>query len=215
MSSINIFYHVLCINDFKGRFDKTYTKIKNSGLLDRVASIHVICVGEYKAEGAEYFKKYEKVITYTDDNSSDESPTLIRLWEFCQHNDTNVLYLHSKGVTRAYNENIEAWIDYMEYFCIEQYEKCLKALQQYDTCGVNFSHEPMKHYSGNFWWANGNFIKSRSIYDVSLSSKINDQRWYCEFWLLDTLNVNPVSMHQTNLDLYTTKYTREQYERNS
>jgi len=213
MQKINIFYHMLCVNDFIDRFDKTYTKIKNSGLLDKTDNIFVICVGAERMKSAQHFSEYDKVTTYVEEDDTSESATLIKVWEFCQHNDTKVLYLHSKGVTRSDNENIKSWVNLMEYFCIEKHEKCFKALQQYDTCGVNLSYEPMKHYSGNFWWANSSFIKnSRNRYDPTLSSKINDKRWYCEFWLLDTPTVNPVSMHQANCDLYATNYTKDKYD---
>lgn len=204
---------MLCVNDYKDRFNKTYTKIKESGLLDKACTVFVVCVGDEKEKSAEYFAHYDKVITYIGDDDTSESSTLNKMWEFCQSDDSKVLYLHSKGVTRPNNDNINSWVDLMEYFCIEKHEKCLKALQQYDTCGVNLSYEPMKHYSGNFWWVNSSFIrKSRTRYNPVLSSKINDKRWYCEFWLLDTPTANPVSMHQANCDLYITNYTKDKYD---
>jgi hypothetical protein len=214
MDNINIFYHMLCVNDYKDRFDKTYTKIKESGLLDKTCNIFVVCVGSEKEKSAKHFSQYNKVTTYIGEDDTSETSTLIKMWEFCQSNDSKVLYLHSKGVTRPNNDNINSWIDLMEYFCIEKHEKCFKALKQYDTCGVNLSYEPMKHYSGNFWWANSDYIKTRNKYDETQSSKINDKRWYCEFWLLDTDKVNPVSMYQTNCDLYITNYTRDKYDNN-
>ncbi len=209
-----IFYHMLCVNDYKDRFEKTYSKIKTSGLIDLTAMIFVNCVGDEKENGVEFLKQYEKVIPSTGDCDTDESSTLIKLWEICQIYDSNVLYLHSKGVTKPENINIQSWVDLMEYFAIEDFEKCFKALTMYDTCGVNLSFQPMKHYSGNFWWANSKYIRTRDKFDVSKSSLIDDRRWYCEFWLLDSNNVNPISMHQADCDLYANIYKREKYDRN-
>lgn len=209
-----IFYHMLCVNDYKDRFEKTYSKIKTSGLIDLTAMIFVNCVGDERYTAVEYLKTYDKVIPSVSNDSSDESSTLIKMWEVCQTYDSNILYLHSKGVTKPNNDNIKSWVNLMEYFCIEQYERCFRALEKYDTCGVNLSYEPMKHYSGNFWWANSKYIKSRNIFDVSLSSKINDKRWYCEFWLLDAENTNPVSLYQTDYDLYAVNLTRDKYDNN-
>lgn len=214
MKNAIIFYHMLCVNDYKDRFDKTYTKIKNSGLLDITSAIFVNCVGTEKDNAIIYLKNYDKVTSSISEDNTDESSTLIKLWDVCQTHDGNILYLHSKGVTRSDNQNIKSWVDLMEYFCIEKFERCFRALEKYDTCGVNLSYEPMKHYSGNFWWSTSKYIKSRNLFDVSLSSKINDKRWYCEFWLLDTENTNPVSLHQTNCDLYAVNYTRNKYDNN-
>ena len=73
-------------------------------------------------------------------------------------------YIHTKGVTAPNNPNQRDWRKYMEYFTIERYEDCIKALETYDVCGVNW-HPPLwdvknYHFSGNFWWARAEYIKN-------------------------------------------------------
>lgn len=205
---------MLCVNDYKDRFNKTYSKIKETGLLHKIGSIFVVCVGDEKKEGAEYFAHYDKVNTYINDDSTSELSTLTMLWEFCTKNDSRVLYLHSKGVTRLNNDNVNSWVSYMEYFCIDRHEECLDILNKYDTCGVSFADTPMKHYSGNFWWSKSSYIRTRNKYNEMQSSNIRDRRCYCEFWLMDVDEVNYASMHQSNCDLYSINYTRERYANN-
>lgn len=213
MNTIYIFYHLFCVNDCIDRFNRSYTKIKESGLLDKVQSIYVVLVGNERNRVYNEILNIPKVIPILKDDSKGESETLKLLWDKCNEEECNVLYLHGKGVTRGVNAHIDSWVEYMEYFCIKQHEKCLRALQQYDTCGVNLSELPMYHYSGNFWWSTSKFIKTRDRYDCNKSTNIKDERWYCEFWLLDAPNCNPTTLHQSDVDHYCTIYDKKQYER--
>lgn len=212
MKPIYIFYHMLCIRDALTRFTTAYEKIKRSGLLDRTTAMHVVLVGDAAKDIKSIINGYDKVITTIGTDPTNESDTLKLLWDTCKNSDCYVLYLHGKGVSRGYNPCISSWVEYMHYFCIEKYETCLNKLDTYDTCGVNLADRPMKHYSGNFWWATGEYIKRRIRYDANRSSNIKDARWYCEFWLLDCHNSNAISLHQSPVDHYVTVYERKQYE---
>ena len=129
--------------------------------------------------------------------------------------DDIVLYIHTKGVSR-YNtdnytlqtkekeleidhkfkfkvlnmyKNIEQWRDLMEYFLIRHHEKCLEIFNtniNIDTIGINVAGKPY-HYSGNFWWARGRYLRSLP-YDTP-----ND-----EPWLLQNKG-NFVTMYQSPL----------------
>ena len=113
--------------------------------------------------------------------------------------DDVVLYIHTKGVTRyntddytlqieekessinhkfkfqvpnVYN-NIQQWRDLMEFYLIRHHKKCLEIFNQHvsaDTIGLNPCGDP-KHYSGNFWWARGRYLRSLP-YDTP-----NDEAW--------------------------------------
>jgi len=48
MSSIQIFYHMYCVNDCLKRFVNTYNKISSSYLIQKVDKINVILVGPEK-----------------------------------------------------------------------------------------------------------------------------------------------------------------------
>ena len=205
-----------CVDGCIDRFLQTYTKIQNSGLLSKCDDINVIMVGD-SVNVAEYFN-YLKAIQKVNPQIflSDffgEMNTIKAIWEFCQTSeDTAILYLHSKGASRSSNENIKAWVNYMEYFLIERHAVCLQKLKNYDTAGVEFYEKPMKHYSGNFWWANSNYIKTLPNFEESLkSSIINDPRWHCEFWLLNS-NCNPCNLHASNIDLYGAVYEESNYK---
>ena len=211
-----IFYHMYCVNDCLERFDRTYNKLVKSCLLDEVGVVHLIMVGKDRFKFKEEIEKkmYVNILISAFEEDCSETRTLELIWSVCathHYDDFNILYLHSKGVTRGQNDNISDWIDYMEYFCIDKWKDCIEALDTHDTCGVNLQEEPMKHYSGNFWWTNSNYIRRRGIINPEESTKIKDPRWYCEFWLLDMPDVKPYSLHNSEIDHYANRYEKEKY----
>ena len=95
-----------------------------------------------------------------------ELQTLKALQDFCLENTNyNVLFGHCKGTTVSgtpgtimgnydYDKQ-DDWRKLMCYFNITKYKECIKALETYDTCGVNYQVDEADQgfYSGNFWWA--------------------------------------------------------------
>ena len=211
--NVEVFYHMYCVEDCVDRFLSSYNKMEKSGLLDTTNNVHVVMVGEDCKKYGKQIKSLTKVTPYVCPNIFGEMNTIKFLYDFCQqHSNKQILYFHSKGASKNKNPNIKAWVEYMEYFLIENYSICLEALNTFDTVGVDYLPAPMPHYSGNFWWANGIYIKNHSCFDEGLkTSIINDPRWYCEFWLLHDNNVKHKCLHNSNIDLYGTEYTKEKY----
>jgi len=206
-----IFYHCYCINDYFSRFQSTYQKICESGLIDSISQIYIVAVGPGKAVFKTMVEQLPKVICTLGEHAYSESDTLHLLWDKSQNEEFNALYLHSKGVTKIGNEHVQSWIDYMEHFCITKYQDCLKVLESNDTCGVNLRKDPMLHYSGNFWWTKSSYLRTLERYDCHKSSGVKDERLYCEFWLLDNPKAIPFTLHQNDLDFYYQSYPREKY----
>jgi hypothetical protein len=89
-------------------------------------------------------------------------------------------------VTTPENQCIIDWRKYMTYFNVVRHQQCLDALEYYDACGVDFVESPAKHFSGNFWWCNSNYIKGLpSINEISNSNypSVLTTRHNAEFWL--------------------------------
>ncbi len=206
MSNIQIFYHMYCANDCFERFIGTYNKMVLSGLLERAEKINVVLVGPEKATLREKLKDYSKVETHIRPNSGSEADTLNMIWEYCKTNDGNILYLHSKGVTKPKRGNIQDWKNLMEYFLIERYGPCVESLQTNDVCGVNYlGGRP--HYSGNFWWATARHIRRLKQLKPELACRL-----YCEYWLFDiTAKIERKEIFNSGLDHYKNAYPREKY----
>ena len=213
--NVEIFYHMFCTEGCIERFVATYDKIKKYGLLDVCNNIHVVMVDKQHVYYATQLMNLEKVRPYFKDNGAGEMDSIDLIQEYSQTAlESCILYLHGKGATRQDNQNVKAWVDYMEYFLVENYQNCLNELKTHDVVGVDYLPKPMKHFSGNFWWANSSYIKQRTNFAESLNSskETKHPRWYCEFWILDQDKVNIKSLHQSDIDLYVNEYKPEFYK---
>lgn len=217
MKKVHIFYHMFNVNECVTRFERVFKKMKKFNLYSHTDTINLNIVGDVKVDRLTADPKL-KITNYTNEPQG-EMDTLKYLHDFCFELQDNapILYLHGKGVTRGDNQNIQDWVDLMEYFLIERWEDCFDKLEKYDTCGVNLnSHLPhiKHHYSGNFWWSNSDYIKKLPRFDINnceVPYVKNNPRGYCEFWLTDSNFGNHYSFHNSNIDHYGQRYSRDKY----
>jgi len=221
--NINIFYHLFTINDYIDRFNRTYKKITDSGLIQNINLIHINIVGPNQLEANNLIKNNDKVKCYFGTNDKNESETLNLMRQFCIDNPYGYsLYLHSKGVNRqndphiTVKEGLQDWIDCMEYFLIERYQDCFKILNRaYNNCGINYMNANMCgvnlegwHYSGNFWWTTNKYL--------STTEPCKDEYMYCEIkFLFSGVNPVPYQLHSSKFpwwQWFHRRYKREEYE---
>lgn len=143
-------------------------KTISSGLMDICSLFQVVGIGKNTEE--KFLKRYENFpfqYTYCGDSLSQyEIPTLKLLIENAKSNLTgNSLYMMNKGASKTGKlfSLSQDWKDWMLFCCVENYKTCLKALSTgYDMAGCNYRspipNKKRSHYSGNWWWADNNFI---------------------------------------------------------
>ena len=198
-----IYFHIATIGKYQDIFDEIYSQIIESNLINQVGSINLCIVGQ----GNLMIQENDKIKIYQDsDISSGEFFTLDLLKTFSDSVEKNhkILYLHTKGVTTPDNSCIEDWRKYMTFFNINQYEKCLYSLNQYDSCGVDLVNDPTLHYSGNIWWANSSYIKKLpTINEIKFpkTPPILSIRHNAEFWI-GMGNGNLKSLWNSNINVY-------------
>jgi hypothetical protein len=95
-----------------------------------------------------------------------EWPSIDAVKSDCNVNDGQnhyIGYAHLKGLSRL-NVNDPAakdWRDYLVYWTIERWKTNIEKLSDgYTGSGVNWFDKPFSHYSGNFWWASSDYLKS-------------------------------------------------------
>lgn len=128
-------------------------------------------------------------------------------------NSDYILYLHTKGASKIDRPNyniLEGWRRYMNYFNIEKVSNVFKIFEQtdYNTYGCNFvsdAHRP--HYSGNFWWAKSDYIKSIDVTDVNKNIRFDAEVNY----LKNGINWKPYSSHNSNVNNYSVELKRKDY----
>jgi hypothetical protein len=205
---IAIFYHLFQKNNWRNIFDEQMNKVCSSGLYAACDFIHLGINGNDDLPyNLPKFKINRNTILIN------ESETLRSLWDFCDKNeDYYVLYFYAKGVThygthREYNTN--SWRLYLDYFNLHRWKDCVEKLKEYDTVGTEFIKESNYwdsekkwraennwHFSGNFWWANSNYVKKLNP-DYLFSDEDKNLYYRSEFWI-GTLKPNYYSFHNTN-----------------
>jgi len=177
--------------------------IKNN-IIDNFEKIFILNIGD-KIDTYIFLHNKIKIINYSDDINKFEIESLNLIKIFCENNDNcKILYLHTKGITHKSNKCIEDWTNMMLYFLLQKSNECAQLLETYDTIGCNYQLEPHKHYSGNFWWANSNYIKTLNKIRSTL-------RHDAEWWILSNNLVKNYCIHDSKINHYNEEYPVENY----
>jgi hypothetical protein len=198
---IHIFIHICMIENWETIFNDQINTIKKSGLYDICEKIHIGLLGNINNFNNIIFNDEKFNILYIDSRINlYEINTINFIKYFCLNIEYEIyiLYIHTKGVRKAGNENVTtSWRKMMEYFLIENYQHCINNLHNYDTIGnnivnmycvnmneicVNKNHT--YHYSGNFWWSKKSYIDKLTFLNIDLSKSNINTRYVAENWIL-------------------------------
>jgi len=192
------------------RLEYLIKRIEESKTIDIFEKIYIVNIG-IPIETT-YGSKYE-IINYSTDSSLYEAPAINKIQNFSLQNpNCNILYIHTKGIRYNINDQKENdWINLMLYFLLDKHSDCIQKLNEnYDVVGCNYCckiyHYIPPHFSGNFWWANTNYLKSLNKIDESLKERNSS-----EFWLFRN---SPIfyTLHNSNVDHYNSTYPKELYQ---
>jgi len=126
------FYHIAMMNHYKSVVKAQVNRIIKSELYKNTTRIYVGVVG-----GKLDIKlppKFE-IIYQSDDVKKYEFPTCNKFQNECM-----VWYIHTKGVSyhssnKKRCDHCKKWRNTMEKYVIDNYKKCISALDEYDACG--------------------------------------------------------------------------------
>lgn len=193
----NIFWHICQLNNWKNIVTDQYDTIQKSGLIEHVDNIFISFIG--KNENAINFLLKNNIkfqlINFSQKYIEYERVTLHKLRDWSCNNDSNILYIHTKGISRHKNNNVWLWRKMIEHVLINHYRECIKKLDNYDVISINLcdggkddtihDEQHKMHFSGNFWWSKTSHIKNlpriRDDYD---NLRINKRYWLCERWIM-------------------------------
>ncbi|NDE14267.1 hypothetical protein EBZ80_04980 [bacterium] len=207
-----IFLHCTNLQDQKGRhiFMEQWDTIRSSGLFEKIDYLFVILLGIHFL-----LPKHHKLrlIYYSENPLEWEFPSIQKLRDFSAHApfNTRILYMHTKGVTgKPFSLQ---WRRFLEYFLIERHADCLKALEDYRAVGTNHYvyrdgiNDLRNHFSGNFWWANSDYVKTLSAPEDS------GDRYAPEHFIIGSMTDFRYifSFHRNTLDPYSKPYIESVY----
>ena len=211
------YIHICQLNKWNVTFDLIMDALKKHGLYNETFEIRVGIVtqdGKYK-HNSRFDDSKIKIVTYGH-CSRYERLTLEHMRESSEKEDVQYWYAHTKGISHfnGYDEHkklcILDWINLLIYHNFEKWTIASEKLLSNDTYGCEYSRQHMNipHYSGNFWWANSQYVRT-------LPSKINDG--YCdpEFWILSRDGVLMCNIFSSGIDggdHYTIRYPESSYK---
>jgi predicted O-methyltransferase YrrM len=196
-TQVSIFSHNFLDNNWKEIVDAQLNKMSFSGLYDRADTIFY---GVYSNSDKSYsdfekmVKSYDKrlkidIVRYKENQA--EYSTLLNLQNHCRLNpNSQVLYFHTKGSSREKSSSVTSWRECMEYFVLEKWRHSFYNLKdkKCDVCGAlyvnvfRYLHYEFKNYfSGNFWWADSNYINK--LPSLSLLKSQTTERSFNEMWI--------------------------------
>jgi len=183
------YMHVYQVHNWSEIMEQQLYRIKKSSLFNKMEKLYVGVIGK---EPVRALGKKIEIIYQIDKPKLYESLTLTCLHLNSHTFNGQVFYTHTKGVSRNSPQPQTDWRKMMEHFIIDRHKECLKELNKNDVVGINWhlgnGHMNAKikfaegakvtpHFSGNFWWANTDYIKKLPIL-FPLKS-----RYDCEFWI--------------------------------
>lgn len=210
--------------------------LEDSKLLDHVEYVNIIVSGDSaefdavrRLTGLNNKIKFDFILK----ERVDERITLKQFWLDSKKEDFYALYMHNKGMTAHSKKylmgeieifrNYFYWRKYIEWGCIERWRECIAALETNEAAGVNFNELPVKHYSGGFWWARSDYIRTLDDIEDSEWWRQNRMPYYedrliAEFWPLSKAK-NIFNIHgpgeelcYPNQGLYSLPYRKINYE---
>lgn len=201
-----VYFHVCLLQHWKDVVLELLDHMIASGLHTQMRVCYLSVLGapaqyvELVHVLASYGPKFQ-IRQYSEDLSLYERYTLQLLYDDAKDNNGspyNILYIHSKGVTRdrttPIGRHVEQWTAFMAHFLLTEYQIATHCLETVDLVGVKYMRLPVPHFSGNFWWATSTYI-------ATLCRKIGPKYCAPEFWNF-TGNPHFVTLYQTNLNLY-------------
>lgn len=211
---MEIFFHVYLKSGYTRVLMDKFKKFTISGLYAKANKFNLILFGnvdtqaEFLNELKEMYPKIEYgVISNAVFNNEPDTLNLMIKKANEYENNTPMLYLHTKGLSYTdsnLKKNIDAWVRYLDLYVINKWEECVDSLKENDAAGGFYVEDP-KHFQGNFWWANSDYIKNLPKITPENVSEYNRG----EFWILsDTSKVYPLS-GVTPVDMYRNYYCNE------
>jgi hypothetical protein len=186
-----IFFHIACIGKYQSIVNEVMGAIIASGLYESAERICFTVAGQERS-GEHPLNLWWSMLGLTTDFritnctlEDGEAFTIGKLREAAINQpDRPYLYLHTKGVANgADNPCVDEWRRYMTHFCVGQWRKCIDALNSPTMCvaGCDWRIDPVPHFSGNFWWARGDYIAG--LKPISETPVVISDRHRAEFWI--------------------------------
>lgn len=178
--AIKVFYHVCAMNHWEAVVREQMTALLFSGLYDACERVHCFVAGPSadacKAALERYGGKVAATARPLDTTYERLTLNAMRNEGLVAPND-RVFYMHSKGVTKPGQPNVDDWRFFLMHNLVKEWRTCVRLLDAHDAVGANFRGAPLPHFSGNLWWATGAHILR--LPPQATADYIGPEMWIC------------------------------------
>ena len=198
-------YYISAQNNYEYRLNTQLELLVKSGLYDNMMQLVCFVSGIHADNVCKLLEQYKKIkIISTKENKYE----IFAISSFKEHinikNDYNIFYIHTKGISHNIdNIPINDWCNLCNHFTINLWKLNVMLLRYYDTCGINLLNYPKKHYSGNYWWTTSKHLQTLGL--------IGDKYLDPEMYILNSYNVNSISIYTSIIGHATTIYPSDNY----
>jgi hypothetical protein len=211
---IYLFYHTYLAGDYKIIIQDQIQKVFLSGLYHACHAfyIYVSAPAENKHNirwVEKITNKFDKIKVNIIDIDKTNLPseyreskiTLLEMRKFAESNDGYYCYFHTKG-THNIGYNISMWRISCDWALFGKWKTNIQMLMSdgYDAVGPNLRYNTFlgyyPHFSGNFWRANGEYLKKLNdeyLYDTK-------NKYLEEFWIGSNTNSKLGSVYECGQD---------------
>lgn len=191
LTSIEHYYHLYAVNQWRGILSEHLTELERSGLLARIDRVHLGIVGPGRArsEAVSLVSERATAEVVAEAENGWEHLTLAAIWRAPKHPGVAFLYAHTKGVSYSPPDPFrDAWRRSMSNSLIGGWRRCLQLLRDHDLVGCHWltperwgavpDFGDCPYFGGNFWWARSEWLAT--LGPPKLGPK---DRWAAEPWV--------------------------------
>ena len=207
-------YFICCMKNYLD-IVKEQLWILNKGLLANTTRV-IVFVTKYNKENCKeldtilnYYDKFIVVKTeenlyekYAINNYKQYINSFLKRAKGGCFEDYYLYYFHTKGLKDKNDPLFNVFSSrrqILNYYTLHQFTCNIKLLEYYDAVGCSLHKYPKKHFSGNFWWSKGSYVRTLK--------NVNDKYLSPEMYILSNPSCKCISLSNNTNNILIQNYT--------
>jgi hypothetical protein len=208
---VHVYYHIYAIDGVESIIDEQLNLIKNHFDFPYILNIGV-SIADENVSTTNIVEKIKSNLRDVRSKGNEWTTLDLIRHDSEKFGDSDyILYIHTKGASKQNDfqySNIISWRHLMNYFNIEKVKNVFKLFEktEFNTYGVMFNG---RFYSGNFWWAKGDYLKTINLDGLRLNRAAAETNY-----IQNGKDWKPYSPYNNESnDDYGTHFKREEYSK--
>lgn len=158
-------YYIGCLGHYLSIVKEQMKCLVDSGLYNQTKKIIVFicCFNENDTSLLGIIEEYDtekKCVLITTAENIYEKFAINNYQDHITEDLYYMYYFHSKAVTRSVDSVFDRRRKILNYYTLVLHKLNLELLETYDAVGCSLTTRPSLHFSGNFWWAKSEHVRT-------------------------------------------------------